>query len=73
MPVAFKLTTPFVATAPVVAEVTFSNEPVVRPVPVLAIDKPTPVVKALPSMRSIVPAVVLFAWTVNAPMLLVLV
>ena len=69
---AFKLTIPLVATAPVVAESTFNKLPVVSPVPVEAIDNPTPVVNASPDILSIVPAVVELARTVSRPMLLVL-
>ena len=43
-------TMPFVATAPVVAEVTKRRLPEVNPVPVDEILKPLPVVKALPWM-----------------------
>ncbi len=51
-------TTPFVATAPVVAVVTRNNEPVVNPVPVLLTFNPTPVVKAFAVTLSALPFVV---------------
>ena len=72
-PVALMLTIPFVATAPVVAEVKRSKLPLVSPVPVDAIDNPTPVVNAFPETLWIVPAAVESANTVSKPILLVLV
>jgi hypothetical protein len=50
-PEAVKLTIPLVATAPVVADVIFNNDPDVSPVPVEEIKSAFPVVSPFPVMR----------------------
>ena len=65
MPDALSETIPLVATAPVVAELTFSSEPVVRATPVLLMFTPTPVVNPLAATFTAFPAVVLAELTFN--------
>ena len=64
---------PFVATAPVVAEVKYASDPEVRPVLVDDTYRAWPVVKAFAEIFCAVPAVVEFACRLNIPTFEVLV